>query len=164
MALTATQLFENELRQRGIEFSVDEDSGRHVVPVNGLDLKVSLENLSKEFNRDQEPERVSRFVETLLQSALEPSSWLQAKEHLFFCLEPTDYAEKPEIRLSISDQVDRVPVLFNKALGSIAWVTHSMMEAWGVSVNAVEQTAAENLSRALAGATVESQEIDGVKL
>jgi hypothetical protein len=107
---------------------------------------------------------VARFVDTMLQCTQEPSSWLEACEQLFFSIEPSDYVEKPEIRTPISDQVDRVPVLFKKGTESIAWVTQAMISNWGVTAEAVEEAAAENLNRALMRATVEVKEIDDVKL
>jgi len=156
-------LFEDELRQRGLPFSVDTDSGRHAVEVGGGRMLVSLENLQRDVTRDGDTGRISRFVDAIVASSVAPDGALSTNQ-LYWCLEPSDYKERAEFRFALSNRVDRVLVHLSSDGSLVTWVTPAMLDSLGLSASDAGARAFANLGRALSEAKVESQDIDSVKL
>lgn len=165
MSQSCIELFEHELEKKGIAFAREADTGRHVIErPDGMRLLVSLDNLSREFERDRDSGRISRFIDTLLTAGNSPKSWVDAQMKLFLALEPRHFAEPPDVTRAVSDHVDRVPVLFDPDLGAITWVSRPMLQDWAVAEDTVFQRGAENLDTELRTSTLEYREIDGMRL
>jgi len=157
-------LFENELRKRGLHFSIDAESGRHAVEIGGGRNLVSIENLQRDIESDGDAGRVSRFVDAIEASSNISDATLLSTERLYWCLEPNDYEERADFHIAISDRVDRVLVHLSADGDLITWVTPGMLKTLALSESEAGAMAFTNLSRELSEATVEFQEIDGVKL
>lgn len=163
MTPNTTLLFEEELKRRGLPFELDAGSGRHVVSIHGTRLFISLENLRRDVLGDGDTGRVSRFVDSLVDSGRTNDTPLSAA-NLHWCLEPADHREKADFRVPMSDLVDRVLVHLSDDGKKITWVTPPMLAELGLTKAEAEARAFANLSRALGEAKVEFRDIEGVKL
>lgn len=163
MTTVVARLFGEELTRRGIAFTRDAETGLHVFQHEGLELRVCLDNLAIQYETDQDPARIARFIDIAL-GTREPKTWESARPGLLFCLELTDYEERPPLRTSISEQADTVLVHYDDVSGHITWVTELMLASWGVSREEAETAATENLWAALFQAKLVVQDIDGVAL
>jgi uncharacterized protein YtpQ (UPF0354 family) len=159
-----TILFERELARRGLAFRRDLDSGRYILNARGLELVVSLDNIVREYRRDADPTRITRFVDTVLAADVDHAAWPQAQGSIFHCLEPSDHVERSELRSAVSDRVDRVPVLFAAATGRITWVSEAMLHDWQITMEELAATALANLASLLTETRIEHNDIDGVRL
>lgn len=155
--------FEQELRRRGFTFSIDVESGRHAVEIGCGRMLVSLGNLQRDVASDGDVGRVSRFVDALVASAGAPEAAVSANQ-LYWCLEPSDYEERADYRVAMSDCVDRVLVHLSTDGRLVTWVTRSMLDSLGLSEADAGDRAFTNLGRALSEASIKSQSIDGVQL
>ena len=156
-------LFEEELRQRGFPFSIDAESGRHAVEIGGWRMLVSLDNLKRDVESDGDTGRVPRFVDAVVASAGASEAILSA-DQLYWCLEPSNYEERADYRVAVSDRVDRVLVHLSADERLVTWVTPAMLDSLGLSESDAGAAALTNLGRALGEASVESQDIQGVQL
>jgi len=161
--MNVTTLFEDELRQRGFPFSIDAESGRHAVEVGGGRMLVSLDNLQRDVAGDGDTGRVSRFVDAIVASAGAFDTALSA-ERLYWSLEPSDYQERADYRVAMSDRVDRVLVHVSADGRLVTWVIPAMPDSLDLSESDAAAKAFANLGLALGEATIESQDIDGVPL
>ncbi len=161
---SAARLFEAELRRRKISFAIESASGRYVVQCPDGERLVSLENLDRDYARDGDESRISRFLDTVLSPLPEIPPWPQAQSSVFLALEPNDYEERPEFRIAVSERIDRVPVLFDRERNGLIWITTEMLADWQVSLAAVEAAAYANLDTALAKAKIAYDDIDGARL
>ncbi|QDU73374.1 hypothetical protein Pan97_03440 [Bremerella volcania] len=155
--------FERELTERGYSFTIDPESGCHLVTVDETELKVSLENLERELAAGIDGDRVARFVDTVLAS-VETFDDDYAAERLYWSLEPNDYEEKADYCEAVSDSADRVLVHLSACGTMITWVTPSMLETLGLSLEDAGRHAFTNLAREVEAATLETQDVDGVPL
>src|SRR5262245_8754705 len=73
-------LFLDELAKRNIDVKLDDD-GNYCVDAGGLTMTISLENLSRDFERDRDPDRVVTFVDTITNVLVLPD-WREAKERI----------------------------------------------------------------------------------
>lgn len=154
------ELFEEEIRRRGLTFREDAESDRYVIDVaDGGRLVVSLDNLERDFRVDGDPKRVSHFVDVALATDTTFSA-----DRLFWSFEPATYKEAADYRVSISDQVDRVLVHLSSDISRITWLSPSILADLGLSETQASDRAFENLARTLDAATVEAVDVDGVQL
>lgn len=155
--------FESELVRRGIEFTVDADSGRHAIDIDGTSLLVSLDNLQRDFSRDGDLGRIPRFVDTILESTQQFEKTL-SPDQLYWCLERNDFEVAADFRTAISDQVDRVLVHLSSDGKLVTWMTPPMLSDLGLSEADAGTAAFNNLAIALDKASIESEDVDGVAL
>jgi len=156
-------LFEDELRQRGFPFTIDPESGRHAIEIEGARVLVSLENLQRDVLSDGDSGHISRFIDAIISSSDLPGREMST-ERLYWSFESNDYKERGDFRVSMSDRVDRVLIHLSSDGRMITWVTRAMIESLGMSESDAGSKAFANLASALSKATVESQDIDGVQL
>ena len=156
-------LFERELQNRGLRYTIDIESGRHAIEVGARQLLVSLDNLQRDVERDGDTERVSRFVDSIA-GATSVSAGLCSADRLYWCVEPNDYEDMASFRVPLSDRVDRALVHLSADGQLITWATPDMLEALGLSESDASSRGFTNLARRLTESTIEYEEVDGVQL
>lgn len=160
---TVRKEFEAELRRRNIAFALDKPSGRHRVELTSGSALISLANLEKDVAADGDLSRVTRFVDTVLGSVARSEDAL-SPDRLLWLLEPNDYVDKPELRVIVSDKVDRVLVQLAADRSEVTWVSQSMIERARLSFDQAGQVASQNLDRELEISKLEFTQIDDVRL
>jgi uncharacterized protein YtpQ (UPF0354 family) len=164
MSAIIDDLFRAELRKRGVSFVQSAEDRRYEIHLATANIKVSLDNLARQYEADHDVSLVIHFVDTVLNTgSAEPQEWGSARHSIFFCFEPSDYVERPEIKVEISENIDRVPIVFHDG-GSITWISQKMIEDWSISSDQIELAASENLATALLSSTLHWDDIDSVRL
>lgn len=130
----------------------------------GIILNLSLDNLRRIYEQDQDVSCIKRFLDAALASPRSFGGWSEESAAVYFCLEPSDYAEAPQLREPVSERLDRVAVHFDAERNVITWVTRSMLERWQVSREELTAQALANLGGALTAAQIDHFDIDGVRL
>ncbi|WP_165253267.1 hypothetical protein [Paludisphaera soli] len=159
-------LFQAELERRGIPFRADlENEGGYLVERDGAELAVSLHNLARELERDGDAGRVAAFVDAVERSWLAAEAGL-APEHLYWILEPSDYAEslKASYRNPLSPSVDVVLAFTDPEARLVSWATAEMLRALKLTEDQSGALASQNLARALEEATLQVEVVDGSRL
>ena len=96
----ARQIFEQELRRRKLAFERTAD-GRYSLELESGELTVSLENVARDFERDRDPEAITRFVERCVTSVHVPA-WGIAQKWVYFSAEPSDHDFGDTLRAACS--------------------------------------------------------------
>ncbi|PQO36848.1 hypothetical protein C5Y96_06690 [Blastopirellula marina] len=161
--MSVREQFERELTERGFSFEIDPDSGCYLFSVDENQLTISLANLELELADGVDADRVARFVDTMLASA-QTTDRDYAAERLYWTLEPNDYQEKADYCVAVSDVVDRVLVHLSECGTMITWVTPSILETLGLSLEEAGERAFANLAREVEEATLEAQSVDDAAL
>jgi hypothetical protein len=81
--------------------------------------------------------------------------WNIARESILFALEPNDYAESSDLRLSLSRRVDQ-------RLGTWQWINREMLEEWGVMIDDNAKAAYAGVTSALTSSKLERSDVEGV--
>lgn len=155
-------LFVEELARRNIPVEVS-DEGVYQIEVGDERLSISLENLTRDFETDRDPQRVIDFVDTVTQPVVIPD-WDEARDRIRWNLEPTDMPIEEALHDLVSDQVARILVYVSPDETRIAWVTESMAERWGMAKESLDIVAAENMQALMAQAEITYDVIDEAKL
>jgi|GEM_PF-541449 len=164
MAVSAevATLFLDELARRNIPVKLGEDGG-YEIKVDDITATIQLENVSRDFARDRDPDRIKTFVETILKQ-LQIPEWETARPRIRWSLEPTDMPLEDAIHDRISDQVALILVHVSTDETQVMWVSETMARKWGQSKETLFDAAVENMQRLLVEASIEFEEIEEHKL
>ncbi|MDB5336422.1 MAG: hypothetical protein JWN70_2041 [Planctomycetaceae bacterium] len=162
----ADELFEAELDARGFDYEVVED-GLYEIVAGEITLTVSLENMRRDYARDNDPGVVSRFAEQL-DAAIsgETPDWESVQPFIRYSLEPADYEMGFDdvLHEPVTETLIKVYVFTPPDGSSIAWIIDSMLTDWGVTRDEVIEQANQNMDQLVAETKLEIDEIEAVKL
>lgn len=151
-------LFLDELARRNIEVTLD-DEGNYCLDAHGLSLKISLENLSRDFERDRDPDRIVTFVDTITNSLVLPG-WEEAEGRVRWQLEPSDHHFGDTLREEVSEKVALVLVYVDPTETQIRWLTAADAAEWNKTRGELMAAAQRNMDRLLRQAKLETTDID----
>ena len=121
-------LFLDELAGRNIEVKLD-DEGNYTLDARGLSINVSLENVSRDFERDRDPDRIVTFVDSITNLLALPD-WQEAKGRIRWQPEPNDHKFGDTLRDPLSDKVSLVFVYVDPSDTQIRWLTAADADKW----------------------------------
>lgn len=161
---SAQELFEDELHKRHIPFSGPTEDGLYKAIVDGVEITINLENISRNYERDHDPNLIIHFVDQTLHVNFTLPTWETAQSLVYFSAEPSTYPLEETIHYTVTDAVAKVLVLTDLTEGKVTWITPTMISEWQVSRQEVEERAYQNLAKLLEDKRPEIGEIDGTKL
>jgi hypothetical protein len=151
-------LFLDELARRNIEAKLD-DEGNYTLDVCGLSIKVSLENVSRDFERNRNPDRIVTFVDSITSPLLLPD-WQEAKARVRWQPEPSDHKFGDTLRDAVSDKISLVLVYVDPSETQIRWLTAADAEKWNKTGADLMAAAQENMDRILRQTKIETAPIE----
>lgn len=163
---TADELFEAELAQRGLQYTIHED-GLYEVAIGDVNATVNLDNVQRNYERDKDRDAVARFAQQLNTDFFgEIPSWADVQPFIRFSLEPSDYQNgfADTLHEMVNDDLVKVFVYVPPDRSRISWITNAMVANWEVETEAVVALADKNMDTIASGTQLESQDIDGVPL
>jgi len=155
-------LFLDELTKRNIEVNVD-DEGNYTLDTCGLSIKVSLENVSRDFERDRDPNRIVTFIDSITNLLVLPD-WQEAKGRIRWQLEPSDHKFADTLRDAVSDKVSLVLVYVDPSDTQIRWLTAADAEKWNKTRADLMAAAQENMDLILRQTKIETAPVEGRQL
>ncbi|MFN7878352.1 MAG: hypothetical protein ACK5PB_23750 [Pirellula sp.] len=163
---TADDLFQIELANRNLSFTLTVD-GLYEIQIGDVTATVNLENIRRNYERDNDADAVTRFAKQLdVEMFDEIPDWESVKSYVRFSIEPSDYETgfKDTLHEIVTDELIKVFVFTSPDGSRISWITHAMLADWKVKHESVVSQANTNMDLMVAGTTLEIEEIDGVKL
>ena len=159
--MDAEYLFEKNLREKNIKFKKLED-GRYEVNTNSGINKISLDNVKRNFLRDEDPEVISRFVENILQKIDALPAWDKLSLHIYPSLEPQDNSSLANIvHQPLSDSSVMSLAYFNQQSNLLHWISENDLKNNGIDSKIAWEIAHKNLDAILDKTNIEFSEMDG---
>lgn len=160
----ANAIFEEELAKRGLVGERDGED-RYRIQVGDLSLKVNIENVRRNAERDGDPDVIRQFVAQVIHIGTAPKlDWKDASPLLLLSAEPSDYEFGDTIQSSVTDEVSRVLTLTNREQSRVSWVTKAMCSEWDVQPDAAIEAALRNQDALLSGLHMQIEQVDGHNL
>jgi hypothetical protein len=159
VSVEVATLFLREMAARNVSVTVRPDGLYEFRQGDGVNA-ISLENLTREFERDRDPARIQRFVESILLRPVIPN-WTDAQKGLYFAVESAGQDFGDTVREPVSDSAFRILVHLNEQGNQLMWVSDAMLAHWGQSRADAEKVAAGNLAELLRNAPLRLTELDG---
>ena len=154
----AAVIFEEELRRRAIQFAHTLD-GRYQIEIDGGTLVLSLDNVSRDFDRDGDPQRICRYIESSLAIFAPLPTWEHARARIYWSAEASSADLGGTLHESVTERVSRVLVFID--LVGMRWLLPKCLADWGVPMTELDAAARENLDRLLHGKRLEVERDDG---
>jgi hypothetical protein len=155
-------LFVDEMANRGVPVTLNQD-GDYTVAYGDTTATINLENLSRDFERDRDPDRIRTFVDSITRELDDPD-WATARPRIRWSVEGRDMKLDDTVHDIVSDQVALVLVLVSPSETEIRWITPALAERWGQTKEMLFGAARENMERLLSAADVQSESIEQHKL
>lgn len=163
---TADELFQLALVNRNMLFTVTDD-GLYKVQIGDISATVNLENIRRNYERDNDADAITRFTKQLGVDMFDHTpDWDCVKSHVRFSIEPSDYETGFDDVLHevVNDELVKVFVFTPPDGSRISWINLSMIKDWRIARETVVSQATENMNRLVADTKLKIEEIDGVKL
>lgn len=155
-------LFEQELRQRGIFFSRNEDGTYHVEASPSYQPTVHLGNLAREWEKEPAADMVHHFVRVVLDSGtFSDTSWETARAGIYFCLFPTEDLKDPSwqglgpLRDELSPGLAKLYAYDRREAGTTVWISGSDLAHWGVTAEEIRALAMQHMNEKMRQAEVD---------
>jgi hypothetical protein len=162
----ADSIFESELKRRGI-VATKTAEGLYEFQVNDCKVSACLDNVRREYQRCRDPRVIVNFVDEATRDLFDTvPPWEDLRPFVRYCLEPYDCIAGTESVLhdKVTPDLCRVYAFTPPDGSRITWVDESMLRDWRVSCADLVSQANDNMDAIVDAASLECEEIDGVKL
>lgn len=160
----AQKIFEAELISRGVDFKLLED-GRYDIEADLGSMKVSIDNIERQYARDREKEAIFRFIDTVLSVNSDLPEWSIASKQVFSLIEGVDLETGENTLLkALSDKTQLVAVIYDKQNGYLSFLTDDNVSDWAIAAEDVWKVAEQNLNETMTKTSVSFLDADGLTL
>lgn len=157
-------LFEGQLIKKNINFE-KKDKNLYLIHTNGTAKTISLQNLEKNFIRDQDINAVDIFIASIMQPIENLPKWSELKKGVFVSLEPSNYDNlDQEIHKKLSKSAVAILSYYSHDTNQVRWLRKADLIERNVNVEKVWNQAYDNLEEILAKSEINFTDIDGEKL
>jgi hypothetical protein len=124
--------FKKEIEKRGLKIDSVDKTGLIFIRVKETELKVSLDNVRKDFELDKDTTQITFFAQSLDSSIIDlPATWDEVKDHVFTSFFPSDYDFTDVIHSKVTDEFTQIYVYSSK--WGLAWISKKELKKWGKS-------------------------------
>lgn len=155
--------FETQIQKQGMKIDSVDESGLIYISQDELTLRVSLDNVRRDYERDKDESHISNFVQTLISYHVElPSKWTEAKDDIFISLFPNDFEFNDFIRHKVTDVFSKVYV--HSGQDKFSWITTDDLKKWNITETELDRQANINADNLLAKTKIGIDTIENHKL
>ena len=155
--------FKEELERNGLSINSVDAEGYYYIEVGGQNLKISLENTRKDFERDKDDNVILDLTDTILAYDINiPEKWEDAKDNIFLSFYISDFDFDEIINERVTNDFNKVYVYSDGK--KFTWILKTDIETWSISTQELEQVANENAGSLLSKENLVFNDFDGHKL
>ncbi len=155
--------FKSQIEKQGMKIDSVDETGLIYISKNELTLKISLDNVRKNYEKDKDTSHISDLVKTLTSYSLEiPSDWAEAKNDIYISLFPNDYEFKDFLHHTITDEFSKVYVHSGRDM--FTWITKDDLIKWNITEKELDKQANINADSLLVKAEISFDTIENRKL
>lgn len=152
----------NALEEQGLSIDRIDEEGLIYVTNGELELRISLDNVRKEYERDKDETYISEFISAITYS-LEPiPDWEIAKSNIFLSLFPSDYDYGDFVNYPVTEKFHTVFIYSSDSKNT--WVDYDQLKEWNISEKELVATAYRNMDEELSKTSLEITIIEDRKL
>ncbi len=153
--------FKHALSGHGLSIDDIDEDGLVYITKEDINLKVSLDNVRRDYERDQDEKIITNFAQSIADFTMEgmPDSWEGVKDNIVVNLFPAGFNFESMIHLPITDTFDKVYTHFDGERHS--YISYKDLEEWDVPIEELDNQAEENMDELSEGATLAFEDIEG---
>ena len=155
--------FKTQIERHGMKIDSVDEMGLIYVSQGELTLMISLDNLRRDYKRDNDKSHISDFVQTLTSYSVEiPSNWADAKGDIYISLFPNNYEFNDFIHHEITGEFSKVYV--HSGSDKFSWITTDDLKKWNITEAELDKQANINADILLAQTKIAVDTIESRKL
>lgn len=155
--------FKSQLEGKGMKIDSVDPTGLIYISQGELTLKISLDNVRRNYERDKDESHISDLVQTLVSYAIElPSKWTEAKDEIFISLFPNDHDFQDFLHVKITDEFCKVYVYSGR--DNLTWITKNDLIKWNITEDEIDKQAKANADKLLEKTAITVDSIENHKL
>jgi len=155
--------FKAGIEEKGMKIESVEHDGLINIFRGDAKLKVSLDNVRRNYERDHDESAIDEFAETVANIKMgSPGTWEQVRGQIYCSLLPLAALAGDPIYQPITMVFGKVYVYTGG--NKLTWIDFSEMERWNISRQELEEQAGRNADLLLNEAIIKYELIDGRKL
>lgn len=155
--------FKSQVEKQDMRIDSVDETGLIYISQGELTLKISLENVRRNYKRDKDQTHISDLVQTLVSYSNEiPSNWTEAKDSVYISLFPSDYTFKDFLNHKITDEFSKVYV--HSGQDKFTWITKDDLKKWNITESDLDKQANLNADKLLSTTEITFDTIENHKL
>lgn len=155
--------FKSKIENEGMKIDSVDETGLIHISKGETKLKISLDNVRKNYERDKDESHISDLVHTLTSYSIAlPSSWANARNNIFISLFPNDEEFQDLLHVKITDEFCKVYVYSSK--DKLTWITKEDLEKWNITATELDKQANVNADKLLKITPITFDTIENRKL
>ncbi|HEY4326503.1 MAG TPA: hypothetical protein VGN20_21135 [Mucilaginibacter sp.] len=136
------------MENNGLTIQSVDETGLIYISQGDLTLKISLDNVRKNYERDNDEAHISELVQTIISYSTElPENWVDVKDNIYISLFPNNVDFDNFIHKEISDEFGKVYV--HRGGEKSTWITKDDLARWGITETDLAGQADKNANKLL---------------
>lgn len=155
--------FKSRIENKGMRIDSVDKTGLVYISQGDNNLKVSLDNVRKNYARDKDTSNISALVESIVSYSLEiPSNWKNAKDSIYISFFPNDYKFESFLHHKVTDEFSKVYVYSGNE--KLTWITQDDLKKWNITENELDNQAKINADKLWASTKITFDTIENRRL
>jgi hypothetical protein len=155
--------FKSQIENNGMKIDSVDETGLIYISQGELTLKISLDNVRRNYERDKDESHISDLVQTLVSYSIElPKNWADAKEDIYISLFPNDHDFEDFLHTKITDEFSKVYV--HSGQDKLTWITKDDLKKWNITETELDNQANNNADKLLKTTPITFDTIENRKL
>ena len=155
--------FKTQIESNGMKIDSVDETGLIYISQGELTLKISLENVRRNYERDKDKSHISDLVQTLVSYSIEiPKNWAEAKDDIYISLFSNDHDFQEFLHVKMTDEFSKVYV--HSGQDKLTWITKEDLKKWNITETELENQANNNADKLLKTTSITYDTIENRKL
>ena len=134
--------FKSEIEKYRLKIDSVDNTGLIYISKDSNTLKISLDNVRRNFERDSDETHITDLVSTILSYSEALLDWLIAKNDIYISLFPNDYDFPDSLHKMITKEFSKVYVYSGN--DKLTWITPTDLQKWKITENELDKQASLN--------------------
>lgn len=155
--------FKSQIEKYGMRIDSFDETELIYISQGETTLKVSLDNVRKNYERDKDTSHISDLVQTLISNSLElPSKWTDVQNDIYISLFPNYYEFADSLHSKVTDEFSKVYI--HSGQGKLTWITPDDLKKWNITEADLDKQANQNADKLLAVTPISFDTIENRKV
>ncbi|RKR05445.1 hypothetical protein C8C83_4793 [Flavobacterium sp. 90] len=154
--------FKTQLESKGLTIdSIDKD-GFILIDVEGSELKVSLDNVRRNYERDSDDRHITDLVNVIVSHTLEKEDWEIIKDKVYIQFFPNDFEFENLVYEKVTDEFSKVFMVNTN--NNFSFISHDDLVDWNLDLEELKKQVDLNLDTFVDKVQIQVEDLDNHKL
>lgn len=154
--------FKTQLESKGLTIdSIDKD-GFILIDVEGSELKVSLDNVRRNYERDSDDSHITDLINVIVSHSSKQEDWENIKDKVYIQFFPNDFEFENLIYEKVTEEFSKVFMVNTN--NNFSFISHDDLIDWSLDLEELKRQVDLNLDTFLDKVKIEVEDVDNHKL